>query len=318
VETVSVVGLGAMGGRIARRLLARGVEVLVWNRAQGRAAELAALGAVPVRSPAEAARRAAVVVVVVSDDAALRAVLTGPDGLAAGASPGSVVVQMSTVGVDAAAEVARALPHGADVLDAPVLGSVDEAAAGTLKIFAGGADRVVERCAGLLALLGTTVRTGPLGSGTAAKLVANSALFGVLGVLGESVALAERLGLDRRTAFDVLATTPLAAQAERRRPAVDAGTYPPRFALSLARKDAGLVLDAAERRGARLRLAAAVASWLADAEATGRGEQDYTAMLAQIMEPTRSSPAKADDDFSLTPQELPGGLIPGRVDGGLR
>jgi len=83
----------------------------------------------------------------------------------------------------------------------------------------------------------------------------------------------------------VLATTPLAAQAERRRDSVESGEYPPRFALSLAKKDADLILEAAQT--ADLRLTQAAQTWLADAERTGRGDQDYSAVLAQILEQTR-------------------------------
>src|SRR5438067_1964291 len=86
--------------------------------------------------------------------------------------------------------------------------------------------------------------------GKAAELVANSTLFGMLVALGEALALADRLGLDRDTAFEVLAHTPLAAQAERRRDSLATGSYPRRFALSLARKDASLVVEAGAAAGA--------------------------------------------------------------------
>ena len=108
---------------------------------------------------------------------------------------------------------------------------------------------------------------------SAAKLVANTTLFGTLGVLGEALALADGLGIDRDTAFEILASTPHAAQAERRRPALESGEYPPRFSLALARKDAGV----------DLRLADAARSWLREAEEAGLGEADYSAMLARIL-----------------------------------
>jgi 3-hydroxyisobutyrate dehydrogenase-like beta-hydroxyacid dehydrogenase len=95
------------------------------------------------------------------------------------------------------------------------------------------------------------------------------------------LAAAGALGLSRETAFAVLATTPIAAQAERRRSAVEAGEYPLRFALSLARKDAELLAAAAE--DADLRIFDAARSWLADAQAAGRGDDDYSSVLAQIL-----------------------------------
>lgn len=150
--------------------------------------------------------------------------------------------------------LAARLPAGTALLDAPVMGSVGLVAVGGLYIFAGGAEALVARHRRLLSAVGTVTHVGPVGAGTAAKLVANAALFGVLGVLGEALLLAGGLGLDRDTAFRVLAATPLAAQAERRRPAIEQGSYPARFALCLARKDADLIHAAAGASDVGLRL----------------------------------------------------------------
>jgi 3-hydroxyisobutyrate dehydrogenase/2-hydroxy-3-oxopropionate reductase len=192
-------------------------------------------------------------------------------------------MERSTVGPPAVARLASLLPDGVGLLDAPVLGSLAEVETGALHIFVGGPAPLAQRWLPLLAPLGAPVHVGPLGAGAAAKLVANSTLFGVIAVLGEALALAQGLGLSREAAFQVLSATPVAAQAERRRPAIETGDYPPRFALSLARKDADLVADAAA--GARLALPVAVAAgaWVTAAQEAGRGEQDYAAVLAQIM-----------------------------------
>jgi 3-hydroxyisobutyrate dehydrogenase/2-hydroxy-3-oxopropionate reductase len=163
-----------------------------------------------------------------------------------------------------------------------VLGSLPEAESGTLSIFVGGDAADVERSAALLRVLGSPVHVGPLGAGAAAKLIANFTLFGVLGIIGEAVAAGDRLELSRDTVFEVLATTPVAAQAERRRPAIERSEYPRRFALSLAKKDVDLLAEAADRMD--MRVFEAARSWLADAAAAGRGELDYSAMLAQIIE----------------------------------
>jgi 3-hydroxyisobutyrate dehydrogenase-like beta-hydroxyacid dehydrogenase len=133
-------------------------------------------------------------------------------------------------------------------------------------------------------VLGSPLHVGPLGSGAAAKLVANTTLVGTIGVLGEALALADGLGLPREKAFEVLAATPLGAQAERRRESVESGEYPPRFALYLARKDAELVAAAAREAGVDLRLTEAARSWLAEAEEAGLGDRDYSAVLARILE----------------------------------
>jgi 3-hydroxyisobutyrate dehydrogenase-like beta-hydroxyacid dehydrogenase len=235
VTKVAVVGLGAMGSRLARRLLDAGHDLTVWNRT---AAKAKAFGAPVAASPAEAASSADVVITMVADPAALRDVTEGPDGVAAGART-ATVIDMSTVGPAAVERLASVLDT--DLLDAPVLGSLSEAEEGRLSIFVGGEEHVFERWLELLGVLGTPHYVGPQGSGAAAKLVANSTLFGVIGVIGEALALADSLRLTREAAFRVLSTTALANQAERRRPAVESGDYPPRFPLRLARKDADLI-----------------------------------------------------------------------------
>jgi 3-hydroxyisobutyrate dehydrogenase-like beta-hydroxyacid dehydrogenase len=283
VTTVAVIGLGAMGGRFARRFLAAGHDVIVWNRTPDRSEELVARGAAPAESPADAARGAEAVITVVSDPEALRAVTEGPGGIAAGVDGSTTVIEMSTVGPDAVRWLASALPPATGLLDAPVLGSVSEAEEGALKVFAGGPPPLVERWTPLLSTLGSPIHVGPLGAGASAKLVANATLFGTLAVLGEAVALADGLGLSRDVTFAVLAATPLAGPAERRRPSMEDGDYPLRFALSLARKDAELIVDAAQEAGVDVRLLEAARAWLADAEEAGSGDRDYSTVLARIV-----------------------------------
>jgi 3-hydroxyisobutyrate dehydrogenase-like beta-hydroxyacid dehydrogenase len=269
VAKVAVVGLGAMGSRIARRLLDAGHELTVWNRTRATAE---AFGAPVADSPADAASRADVVITMVTDPAALAAVTEGPEGVAAGAGA-ATVIDMSTVGPAAVERLAAALKT--ELLDAPVLGSLSEAEEGTLSIFVGGEQAVFVRLRELLDVLGTPLYVGPQGSGAAAKLVANSTLIGVIGILGEAIALGDALGLSRDATFDVLGTTALAGQAERRRPAFESGEYPPRFPLRLARKDADLIAEL----GLDLRVVEAARSWLAETEGHDR---DYSAVLERI------------------------------------
>jgi 3-hydroxyisobutyrate dehydrogenase-like beta-hydroxyacid dehydrogenase len=280
---VAVVGLGAMGSRIALRLLEAGHEVVVWNRNAARVTPLVKAGAVAAESPADATRQTEAVITMVSNPDALRDVTEGPESVAAGASPSKTVIQMSTVGPAATKRLASVLPAGAALLDAPVLGSVNEAETGALKIYASGPQPLVEEWTPLLSNLGEVLYVGPVGAGSAAKLVANATLVGVIGVLGEALAVAQGLGLPHEVAFEVLETTALADQARRRRPSVESGDYPPRFTLSLARKDADLILEAAASSDLDLRVTDAAHAWLADAEAAGFGGEDYSAVLKQIL-----------------------------------
>lgn len=280
MTTVAWIGLGAMGSRMATRLLDSGHDLVVWNRTREKAD---ALGVAIADSPREAAERAEFVFTMLADPEALTAVTTGETGLLAGLPEQSVLIEMSTVGPQAVAELSERMPAQASLLDVPVLGSLPQAESGTLKLFAGGDDASFERARPLLETLGEPLRTGPLGSGAAAKLVANATLVGTVTLLGETLALADALGLPRETAWAVLAATPLDAQAERRRPAVDSGEYPPRFRLSLGRKDAELVQAAAEEAGIGLPALEAARTHLAAAEAAGLGKEDYTAVLKHIL-----------------------------------
>jgi 3-hydroxyisobutyrate dehydrogenase-like beta-hydroxyacid dehydrogenase len=284
VTVVGVVGIGSMGSRIARRLLDHGYELVVWNRTEEKTEPLAADGATVAASPAEAAAKAEALITMVTDPAALQAVTDGPSRVAAGAHDTLTVIDMSTVGPEAAERLASLLPDRTALLEAPVLGSIGEAESGSLTIFLGGAKEVADRWSPLLSILGRPLYVGARGAGAAAKLVANATLVGVLAVLGETISVGRALGLSDDVLFDVLAATPLAEQAARRRPAVETGQYAPRFTLSLARKDADLIVDAAANRQVDVRVLAAARTWFADAEAAGLGARDYAAVLAQILD----------------------------------
>ncbi len=286
MSQIAFVGTGAMGSRMAARLLAAGHQLHVWNRTRERIEGLLALGAKEAATPAEAAQGAEFVITMLADHKALRAVTEGAQGLLAGLRPGSLLLEMSTSGPHAVADLAGRLPAGVALLDAPVLGSLGEVEGGSLTIFVGGSGDDFAQVEPILKVLGTPLHVGPLGHGAGAKLVANASLVGVLGLLGEVLALADGLGLPRDTAFTVLARTPLAAQAERRRGAAEQEGQPVRFALSLALKDAGLITAAGEEHGLDLRLLAAAEAWLRQAEASGRGRQDYSAVLREILSQT--------------------------------
>jgi 3-hydroxyisobutyrate dehydrogenase-like beta-hydroxyacid dehydrogenase len=273
-----------MGSRLAARLLDAGHNVLVWNRSPERMSPLVERGATAAQSPRDAAERAEVLITMLANPAALQAVVEGEDGIAAGAHPGLTMVEMSTVGPAAVERLASVLPADVGLVDAPVLGSLAEVEAGKLSIFAGGPVELVERVSPILAKLGTVLHVGPSGSGAAAKLVANATLVGAIAIIGEAVALGRRLGLDDEVIGRVLGRTALADQAGRRIEAIESGEYAPRFPLSLARKDADLIHEAAPG----LRAVEAARSWLADAEREGKGSLDYSAVLATILERSTS------------------------------
>jgi len=235
MSAVTVLGLGQMGAPIAQVLMGAGHSVTVWNRNEARSAPVVAAGAALAATPAEAARGAGVVITMLTDAAAVDAVLFGPDGAAAHLKPGSCVVQMSTIAPAEVRDVAVRLPAGVDLVDAPVAGSVDAAASGTLRILAGGESGVLDRMTPLLSVLGTVRRCGAVGDGAAVKLVLNTALVTGLAALADALAVARSVGVDRDVALEALASGPLGAVVAR-------VTTSSSFSIALASKDLDLAL----------------------------------------------------------------------------
>ncbi|MEU4821680.1 NAD(P)-binding domain-containing protein [Actinomadura sp. NPDC023710] len=271
---IAFLGLGRMGVLMARRLAAAGHDLTVWNRTPARAASLAEAGATACGTPAEAVRDRELVVTMLTDAAAVEEVLFGPDGAAPALSPGAVIADMSTIGPDAVHRVRSRLPEGIGHVDAPVSGSLPQAEAGELAILAGAEPDDLARCADALAVLGNVRHVGPPGSGAALKLVVNSALVGNFAVLGETLALADRLGVDPALALDALTRT--SPQARRLQEHTDGDA--PRFTLALAAKDLGLALDGAPPAG----VLSSVQARTDAALAAGLGGHDLVALTDHI------------------------------------
>ncbi|HSH60226.1 MAG TPA: NAD(P)-dependent oxidoreductase [Acidimicrobiales bacterium] len=279
---VAFCGLGQMGEPMAARLLDGDDELVVWNRSAERADALVERGARRATSPVEAAAGVEVVVTMLSTPEALDEVVFGDEGVASGIEAGATLVEMSTVGPDAVRRLAERLPAGVDVIDAPVLGSVCAATDGSLKLFVGGPAELVERWRPVLERLGAVHHLGPLGSGAAMKLVANSTLATLMTGLGEALALADGLGLDPSQVLALLAESPIGATAKSKRENIETGTYSPNFKLALAVKDVRLVTEAAREAGLDLRVGPAAQTWLEAAEEAGLGAMDYSAVIAHI------------------------------------
>jgi 3-hydroxyisobutyrate dehydrogenase len=237
MEKIAFLGLGHMGTPMARRLLRAGHPLTVWNRTEAKAGPLAAEGALRAGTPAEAVRDADVVITM----------LAGPDALGTVAAeaapalrPGTHWVEMSSVGPDAVRELAARLGDGTAVVDAPVMGSTDKAAAGELGILAGGSEDALAAVAGVLARLGTVTRTGGPGSGAALKLALNAGVIGGVALVAEALRLADALGVDPATSRAALAAGPLGGVVAR---AFAEGVH---FGTGLAVKDLDLAVRAAE------------------------------------------------------------------------
>jgi 3-hydroxyisobutyrate dehydrogenase len=278
--TVAVLGTGAMGAPMARRILGAGHAVRAWNRTRERAEPLAADGAVVAGSPAQAADGADVLVTMLTDGPAVESAVA--EGVL---RPALTWLQTSTVGVRWTETLAaRANEAGVHYLDAPVVGTVAPAEQGRLVVLAAGDDEAAERGAPVLEAIGrTTIRLGAVGDATRLKLVLNGALLAYLAGLGEAIALAEAFGLGRDRLLDAIEGGPIGTPyATLKGPMMVERSYEPSFALDLALKDLRLELEAAREEGVELRVAEVVAAELERASELGYGEADMAAVIEAV------------------------------------
>ena len=281
MTAIGFVGLGAMGGALAGRLL-QGSQVYGTNRTRARASALIEQGLIWRDTPREVAASAQVVFSMVTDDAALAAVTSGPDGILAGLRPGSVYIDMSTVSPQASRELAgRVRSAGASMIDAPVSGSVPAAREGTLSIMAGGPEAAFLAVAPLLRQLGRSVtRVGGNGQGLLLKLAINISLATQMLAFSEGVLLAERGGIDPELAAKVMTGSPIGSpMLQARAPLMLSLPEQAWFDVRLMHKDIGLVLDTARALGVPVPSAEATDGVLARAEELGYGRRDIAAFF---------------------------------------
>lgn len=277
-QTVAVLGMGAMGARMARTFLAAGLMVTVYNRSPEPAKALQNLGAMVAATPRAAAEGVEVVISMVRDDAASRAVwLADHTGAIHGLSAGTVAIESSTLTPGWVRELAaRVEGTGAGFLDAPVLGTRPQAEARQLIYLVGGATAALERVAPLLATTSSaTHHVGPVGMGATMKLAVNT-LYGVqVAIWAETLALLEAQGIAPRAAVQVLNTLPTTSPAlQAAGNLMAAGSYAPLFPIELVAKDFGYALATAQATGGTTPILAAVRALYAEAEARGLGSDN--------------------------------------------
>ena len=284
---VGFVGLGTMGGAMAANVARAGFEVRAWNRTAGRAVELGDLGVVLEQSPAAVARASEVVVTVVSDTPDVEAVLFGSGGVAEGAAPRTLVVDMSTIAPSATRDFAlRLAERGIAMLDAPVSGGSEGAKKGTLSIFVGGETADLGRARPILAAMGSTItHVGPIGSGQAAKAVNQVILAGTYLGVAEGIVLALKAGLDVEQLVAALSAG--AAQSwvlANRSGRMLTNDYPLGFKVSLHRKDLGIALQLARETSASLPVSALCEQLEIGLIGRGHGDDDMSAVARTIRE----------------------------------
>jgi 3-hydroxyisobutyrate dehydrogenase len=273
--TVAILGTGIMGAAMARNLLAAGMEVRVWNRTREKADPLAGDGAAVAASPAQATEGVEFMITMLSDTVAVE------EGELSALGEGGVWIQASTLGIEGSVRLAEmASQHGVAYVDAPVLGTRQPAEQGQLIVLASGPEGVRERCTPLFDAIGSrTLWLGEAGAGTRLKLVVNNWIVGLVGVLAETVAFARGIGVEPERFLQTIEGGPLGLPyAPIKGNMMIEDEFPTSFSLALARKDARLVLEAADAQGLRLAITEAVADRFDEAIEAGHGDEDVAAV----------------------------------------
>jgi 3-hydroxyisobutyrate dehydrogenase-like beta-hydroxyacid dehydrogenase len=282
---VGFVGLGAMGSRIAGRLLDAGHELYGTNRTKSKAQLLIERGLRWLDTPREVAAAADVVFSMVADDAALEAVACGRQGILAGLDDRKVYVDMSTVSPRISRELAERVDSlGARMLDSPVSGSIPQAESGTLTIMVGGEPQAFATAEPLLRELGQTVtHIGPNGQGLLLKLAINISLAVQTLAFSEGLVLAERGGIDSRLAAEVMSTSAIGSPMLKGRvPFLLDLPEHAWFDVTLMEKDIRLAREAAAELAVPLPSAAVADDLLAKASDLGYAHRDLAALYAVL------------------------------------
>jgi len=298
---IGFVGLGTMGGPMARRLAEQGHRVSGYDVDAARGGRAREGGVTLAPSAAGAAETADVVLSSLPDPAAVRGAYLGADGVLSTVRSGTTLIDLSTVDPDTWREVAAAArAKGVDCLDAPVSGGPAEAGSGKLVFLVGGEAAVLDRCRALLLTLGTEIHhVGPLGSGQIIKLVNNVMSIGNVAVAAEAMVLGVKAGLDAQRLFDILSTSGGRSHHFLKRfPNVLAGDFTPYFGIGLSRKDVSLALGMAAKLEMPMPVASAVRQVYEAAHAQGFGQLDMAAVTKLYEHWTgvtvRAKPERAD------------------------
>src|SRR5206468_4041920 len=280
--TPGFVGLGAMGGRMAKRLLDARFPLVGYNRTAAKAQGLVDAGMRLAKSPRDVAEQADAIFTMVTDSAALEAVTGGADGILAGLGPGKTYVEMSTVSPDVTRRLGgEVAARGAAMLDAPVSGSPITPAAGQLAFMVGGDPAVLERVRPYLLAIGPTItHVGPLGLAVTMKIAVNLGLAVQMVAFAEAVALAEKAGIARERAVEALLRSVIASpMLKYRGPFVLDMPGEAWFDVGMMQKDLKLALDLGRATGVPLSSVAIANELLTAARGMGLGRYDFAVVF---------------------------------------
>jgi 3-hydroxyisobutyrate dehydrogenase-like beta-hydroxyacid dehydrogenase len=292
MTTVGFIGLGMMGSRIVRRLLAAGYDVAGYNRTYAKADALVKAGMLWCDSPREVAEYADITLSMVTNTAALLSITDGADGVLAGLSAGKVYADMSTVSPRMIGDLAQHVTAaGAHMLDAPVSGSVSAVEAGTLVIYVGGDADALEYVRPVFEQLSQKIiHVGGNGQGITTKIAINLSLPVQLIALFEGVLIAERSGIPRQIALDALLNSVIASPAMKyRAPFILNMPDEVWFNVEMMEKDVQLALELAHELGVPSSATSLASDMLAQAKAMGYGDQDFAILYEVLARMSRNS-----------------------------
>jgi len=273
---------------MADRLISKGHKVTGYNRTRQKAQWLVDRGMKWADTPREVAAAADAVFVMVTDSAALDAVTRGPDGILAGLGPGKLVIDMSTVSPAVSRAIAAQVKErGADMIDAPVSGSPATLEQGKLSMMVGGTRAAFDRARPLLDDIGPKVtHVGDQGLAVSMKIAMNLSLAVQMLAFSEGVLLAEKSGIDRKTAVEVFNNSVIASpMLQYRGPMVLGLPDEAWFTVTLMQKDVSLALEMGRRLNVPLPTTAVTNEFLTAARGSGLGDKDFAAvfnLLAQL------------------------------------
>jgi 3-hydroxyisobutyrate dehydrogenase len=282
---IGFVGLGIMGRPMAKNLLKAGFEVTAYNRSEGPRAELAAAGARPAMSPAEAARDAEIVITNVTDSPDVEEVCLGTNGIVEGAAPGTIVIDMSTISPEVTKRIgAKLAERGIRMLDAPVSGGDTGAIAGTLSIMVGGDAADLAKAMPALEAMGKRiVHCGPLGAGQTVKLCNQIAVSVTNLAVCEALVFAAKNDVDPAKMLEAPSAGAAGSwQMSNLGPKMLVRDFAPGFRVRLQRKDLRLALENAQQRNAALPALALVSQLFGAVETAGLGEEGTQALLTAL------------------------------------
>lgn len=282
--TVGFIGLGYMGKPMARNVLKAGFPLVVHNRSQSAVSELVAEGASSAETPAATAARVDVLCSCLPGPSDVAKVYLGENGVLAGARPGTILIDMSTIDPETHQRIAReAAAKGLEYLDAPVSGGTTGARDGTLTIMVGGSKETLDKATPVLRSMGQRIyHIGDTGSGAVVKLV--NQLMGNVATMGviEGMVMATKFGVDPRIVYEVVSNSSGASRSLGSVPAILRGDFEPGFMIDLMHKDVALAVDLGRQLQVRTVAGALAQQLLQEAQALGFGRAGTTAEIIPL------------------------------------